>query len=264
MCSCRLGALESLRALCATTYDAEDASHVRKLKDLWAAAFPSEPYALPSQRWKDLGFQGTDPRTDLRGAGYLGLVQLHALITQHGAGMLGLEEDLPPELSQLPLAIASINCTAMLLSHLQLAPKLATAFVQGGRILCSDETLQAFLALGWEGEDAAAAADGGAEHAAAVRRLEYVLQALHVRLALHLGRVWRRMSAEPHTTIMDFPAALRETCARAHHLVPPTRAGTSTCTSAGAGRYTRRCVDGPRATPPSPPLAPPHAAATCA
>ena len=38
-----------------------------------------------------------------------------------------------------------------------------------------------------------------------------VAQALHVRLSLHLGRVWKRMCAEPHTTLMDFPTALRET-----------------------------------------------------
>ena len=97
--------------------------------------------------------------------GYLGLVHLHALLTQHGAGMIGLEEDLPAELSpaNLPLAIASINCSAMLLSYLQLAPKLTCAFLPGGRLECSNETLHAFLALGWEG-----ATDGGGGTAAAL------------------------------------------------------------------------------------------------
>ena len=125
MCSHRLGALEALRHACTTSYDAEQPQHVRALKDTWVAAFPSEAFELPSARWKDLGFQGVDPRTDLRGAGHVGLLHLRDLLTQQGAGLLGLEADLPPELFNLPLAIASINCSAMLLSHLQLAPKLA-------------------------------------------------------------------------------------------------------------------------------------------
>ena len=107
----RLRALDDLRDSAGTPFDPSCSEHVGALYSIWSESFPELPFEATSERWKDLGFQGTDPRTDLRGAGYLGLVQLHALITQHGAGMLGLEEDLPPELSQLPLAIASINCT---------------------------------------------------------------------------------------------------------------------------------------------------------
>ena len=86
--------------------------------------------------------------------------------------------------------------------------------------------LHAFLSLGWEGRDEDGRTDGAtdgrtdgaeqhgaAEEDAAVRRLLYVLQALHVRLTLHLGKVWQRMRAEPSTTIMDFPNALRQTYA---------------------------------------------------
>lgn len=230
----RLGALEALRLQCAELYDADKPAHVRALKDLWSLAFPLSAFELPSQTWKDVGFQGTDPRTDLRGAGFLGLVHLSALLSQHGAGMLSLDEDLPSDLRQLPIAIASINCTAMLLSHLQLAPKLTCAFLPGGRLECTDAVLHAFLTLGWEGSgdggsggegggagimrekggasNGATAADG--EESAAVRRLLYVLQALHARLTLHLGKVWRRMCAEQASvTIMDFPTALRETFA---------------------------------------------------
>ena len=169
MCSHRLGALEALRHACTTSYDAEQPQHVRALKDTWVAAFPSEAFELPSARWKDLGFQGVDPRTDLRGAGHVGLLHLRDLLTQQDAGLLGLEADLPPDLFNLPLAIASINCSAMLLSYLQLAPKLACSFMPGGRVECSTDVLHAFLSLGWEGSE-----DDSVE--SATKRLLYVLQ----------------------------------------------------------------------------------------
>jgi len=238
----RLHALDTLRSICAQPYDADKPAHVRELKELWVTAFPTEifPPGVSSARWKDLGFQGLDPRTDLRGAGFLGLVHLRSLLSQHGAGMVGLEEDLPAELFNLPIAIASINCSAMLLSYLQLAPKLTCAFMPGGRLECSNETLQAFLALGWEGGAETSSAAGGAggnallggppadsngdADAAAVRRLLYVLQALHARLTTHLGHVWVRMSAAPNATIMDFPIALRETYA---HMQRALRLSTS-------------------------------------
>ena len=180
-----------------------------------------------------MGFQGTDPRTDLRGAGILGLMHLKALLNQNGAGLVSLQEDLPPELGdpELPLAIASINCSAMLLSHLQLAPKLTCAFLPGGRVECTDSVLHGFLSLGWEGldDDALTLSAGapselidaaGADAAgAAVRRLQYALQTLHVRLTLHLARAWRRRAADPARTLMDFPLALRETFAHLQRAV---------------------------------------------
>jgi len=227
----RMGALEVLRQHCAAAYDPEQREHVVALKDVWALAFPTEPFALPSERWKEVGFQGTDPRTDLRGCGYLGLLHLKALLTQQGAGMISIKEDLPSELGdeRLPLAIASINCTAMLLSHLQLAPKLTCAFLPGGRLECSADMLQAFLSLGWERiDDGESAAEGAASSSAArppsspgaaalakeaARRMLYDLQAMHARLTVHLARVWARMNLEPSTNLMDFPAALRETYA---------------------------------------------------
>ena len=46
------------------------------LKELWEAAFPDEQFAVPSRRWKDMGWQGTDPATDFRGGGLMALQNL--------------------------------------------------------------------------------------------------------------------------------------------------------------------------------------------
>ena len=46
------------------------------LKELWEAAFPGEEFAVPSRRWKDMGWQGTDPATDFRGGGLMALQNL--------------------------------------------------------------------------------------------------------------------------------------------------------------------------------------------
>jgi ELMO domain-containing protein len=46
------------------------------LKKLWALTFPSRPCEVPSEQWKDMGWQGTDPATDFRSGGLLALQNL--------------------------------------------------------------------------------------------------------------------------------------------------------------------------------------------
>lgn len=69
-----VGDLEALRK---TSYDSEDSEHERKLLQLWNLLMPGR--ALESRvcnSWQDIGFQGTDPKTDFRGMGLLGLENL--------------------------------------------------------------------------------------------------------------------------------------------------------------------------------------------
>ncbi|KAH9589454.1 ELMO domain [Trypanosoma melophagium] len=60
------------------------------LSTLWKAHWQCMHYDIPplnadmsSNRWKELGFQGTNPVTDFRGAGLLSLVQLVYLVETH-------------------------------------------------------------------------------------------------------------------------------------------------------------------------------------
>lgn len=67
-------------------YDKESPKHRDTLKKLWAAVFNSNSvdeissisdseisFALVSEKWKEMGWQGDDPSRDLRGGGYLSL-----------------------------------------------------------------------------------------------------------------------------------------------------------------------------------------------
>ena len=53
--------------------------HLSELLELWSLAYPGEVLegtARPNERWKMVGFQGTDPVTDLRGMGMLSVRML--------------------------------------------------------------------------------------------------------------------------------------------------------------------------------------------
>ena len=109
-------------------FNPEDSSHSEALQALWDAAFPDElPRLLVarrrhSKRWAELGFQGRDPTTDLRASGMMGLRDLRAYVEARVAevGALAMLEGA----STFPLAIASINCTALLQSYLDLNPSV--------------------------------------------------------------------------------------------------------------------------------------------
>ena len=81
----QLERLSKLEARVADKYDSENPAHVERLLKIWGHAFPSEPFPqdLKSGRWKDMGWQGEDPGTDVRGAGLLGLDCLIYLAEHH-------------------------------------------------------------------------------------------------------------------------------------------------------------------------------------
>jgi hypothetical protein len=62
------------------TYDKNNTEHERNLRNLYEKMFQEqtelENSELLSERWKDLGFQSKNPRTDFRGGGHLGLLCL--------------------------------------------------------------------------------------------------------------------------------------------------------------------------------------------
>ncbi|XP_034626833.1 ELMO domain-containing protein 2 isoform X2 [Trachemys scripta elegans] len=66
--------VENLRKV---PYDSDNEEHEKQLIQLWNLLMPHENLkARITKQWCDIGFQGDDPKTDFRGMGMLGLVNL--------------------------------------------------------------------------------------------------------------------------------------------------------------------------------------------
>lgn len=106
--------LEQLREMLYTPFDPNDEVHQETLRELWALAFPGEPcLALKTAKWKDMGWQGDDPATDFRGAGYYGLLNLIYLGEQQPALFERLLKKSVGRRSdwEYPFAVAGLNIT---------------------------------------------------------------------------------------------------------------------------------------------------------
>jgi len=92
----------------------------KNLQTLWIQLKPG--INLPEQKskqWGELGFQGTDPATDFRGMGHLGLLNLifYAQFDNTNARETLLESCLPS--NAYPFAITGINLTSWILNLLK-------------------------------------------------------------------------------------------------------------------------------------------------
>lgn len=97
-------------------YDKNNTDHEALLMRLWSATYPDTKLdSRVSEQWKLLGFQGTDPATDFRGMGLLGLEQLVYFAENHNDifrkivnGQIARKE------REYPVAVAGINITQKL------------------------------------------------------------------------------------------------------------------------------------------------------
>lgn len=66
--------MEQFRTYMKIPYNKDNSTHEDMLLHYWEQCFPAEPLKTrESRQWKQLGFQGTDPASDFRGAGIFGL-----------------------------------------------------------------------------------------------------------------------------------------------------------------------------------------------
>ena len=76
--------LETFNKLRLIPYDKTNKEHEDLLLRLWKAVFPDQELkSRVSEQWKQMGFQGTDPATDFRGMGLLGLFNLIYIAETH-------------------------------------------------------------------------------------------------------------------------------------------------------------------------------------
>ncbi|OWM89759.1 hypothetical protein CDL15_Pgr024507 [Punica granatum] len=114
-------------------FDSSRPDHQEALRALWSAAFPGqELHGLVSDQWKDMGWQGRDPSTDFRGAGFISLENLlffaknftrsfERLLTKQGGKRAAWE---------YPFAVAGVNITFMIMQMLDLEATKPRTFVR--------------------------------------------------------------------------------------------------------------------------------------
>ncbi|PLW10975.1 hypothetical protein PCASD_20162 [Puccinia coronata f. sp. avenae] len=174
-----------------TKYNSE--LHQHKLKELLKLLKPSQDFdTLPPKGWQEIGFQGTDPSTDLRGAGLLGLDALVVFARYYGSsGQEIVTEAVEGGDSWYPWALASINITWWCI-------RLAKA-----------KQLEYFLVCG-PGDFASETE----EHRRTKEQLMqdipaelYGLLILQVKLSLLFHHFW--LSIRPRPSVMDFEAQFK-------------------------------------------------------
>ncbi|KAJ6803568.1 uncharacterized protein M6B38_188835 [Iris pallida] len=125
-------------------FDGFRLDHQDALKQLWRLAYPQrEVPPLKSEAWKEMGWQGSDPSTDFRSAGFISLENLIFFAKNYPGSFQRLlhKQDGKRSDWEYPFAAAGVNISFMLTQMLGLNPgtsisKAGTRFVE---FLGSDE-----------------------------------------------------------------------------------------------------------------------------
>ena len=120
--------LDALRKRAEEPYDSSKTEHVDTLRRLWESAFGKRekpPSDMKSERWKEMGWQGTSPETDFRAGGYLSLQNLlwlaqndKKLFDELRTKSRGTRSDF-----EYPFAVAGVNLTFNLVELLEVKEK---------------------------------------------------------------------------------------------------------------------------------------------
>ncbi|KAG4920044.1 hypothetical protein JHK86_048857 [Glycine max] len=101
------------------------------LRALWSASFPDqELQSLISDQWKEMGWQGRDPSTDFRGAGFISLENLLFFAKTFSTSFQRLlkKQGGKGAVWEYPFAVAGVNITFMIMQMLDLDAKNEWAF----------------------------------------------------------------------------------------------------------------------------------------
>ncbi|KAK6024612.1 ELMO/CED-12 family protein, partial [Ostertagia ostertagi] len=98
--------------------------------------------------WQVVGFQGSDPATDFRGTGILGLIQLYCMAKDLPEGKLAEIVNLSrQEPHDFPLAVVGINITAILITRLRHGELLESAITVGGYLKAMNKLYQSSILI---------------------------------------------------------------------------------------------------------------------
>ncbi|KAG2378996.1 hypothetical protein C9374_007634 [Naegleria lovaniensis] len=112
--------------LARTSFELSDTTHKNLLLSLWTTLKPNHTLTfmddreeLTSPDWKEIGFQGLHPKTDFRGMGMLGLVNLHRFVVLYTREAREMLEDVSDPTMWYPFAISGINITGILINMIR-------------------------------------------------------------------------------------------------------------------------------------------------
>lgn len=113
-------ALRRLLRIKEVPYDKTNPKHEETLLKLWKLIFPNDPLSSRvSDQWKILGFQGTDPASDFRGMGLLGLHNLIYFAEKYTDTFRAIvKRNVDRGSRDYPAAVAGINITQLLFETL--------------------------------------------------------------------------------------------------------------------------------------------------
>ncbi|KAG4934690.1 ELMO domain-containing protein A [Glycine soja] len=103
------------------------------LRALWSASFPDqELQSLISDQWKEMGWQGRDPSTDFRGAGFISLENLLFFAKTFSTSFQRLlkKQGGKGAVWEYPFAVAGVNITFMIMQMLDLDATKPRTFVR--------------------------------------------------------------------------------------------------------------------------------------
>jgi len=104
---------DSVFKIAALGLDHSNTTHCRMLQTLWIKLTDSRQCGKTGAHWQQIGFQGNDPSTDIRGSGLLGVLQLIFAIERYAEMMTKIYLLSISEHQHFPLAAVSFTVTAI-------------------------------------------------------------------------------------------------------------------------------------------------------
>lgn len=125
--------LQRLRHRMKVYFDHSRRDHQEALRALWYATYPDQELeGLVSEQWKDMGWQGRDPSTDFRGAGFISLENLLFFAKTFSASFQRLLQKQSGNRAtwEYPFAVAGVNITFMIMQMLDLQSTKPRTFIK--------------------------------------------------------------------------------------------------------------------------------------
>ncbi|EOX99873.1 ELMO/CED-12 domain-containing protein isoform 1 [Theobroma cacao] len=114
-------------------FDGSRPDHQEALRALWSATYPGqELQGLISDQWKEMGWQGRDPSTDFRGAGFISLENLLFFAKTFSTSFQRLLKKQGGKRAawEYPFAVAGVNITFMIMQMLDLDASKPRTFIR--------------------------------------------------------------------------------------------------------------------------------------